>query len=246
LVRFVGVIHRYLRGGRCRVVVAIDNPRIDLQSVREVIKSTSEYTDCFKIGLPYIVSKGIRQVGAVVKEFSDKYFIADLKLADVGFVMSMAAEEVARYGFDAVVAHAFVGYNEALDELVKKVRELELDLILQTSMTHNGSSSTIDRLVPEIKAVINAVNPDGVIAPANKPERIRELRESFGWGLAILAPGIMSKSVRPGEALCAGADAEIIGRWIVTSPNPASALRRILELQDQYLSENRGKCIERS
>ncbi len=242
----MGVIHRYLRNGKCRIVIAIDNPRIDLESVREVIRSVSEYVDCFKIGLPYIVSKGLRQVSSLVKEFSDKYFIADLKLADVGFVMCMAAEEVARSGFQGIVAHAFVGVNEALDELSRKVRELGLDLILQTSMTHNGSLTTIDRLVPEIKAVINAVNPDGVIAPANKPERIKELRESFGWGLAILAPGIMSKSVRPGEALCAGADAEIIGRWVVTSPNPASAVRRILELQESYLRENSSKCVERS
>ena len=239
----MGLIHRAIRQRGRRVVLAIDNPRYGIGLISDVIQEARDVVAGFKLGVPLIAHYGLRSLSTLVKEFPDAYFLVDLKLADIADVMAMTVEEVHRYGFNGIVAHAFIGVEGALDKLTKMCKELGLDLILQTSMTHSGSILTIDKVLPEIKSIINAVDPDGLIAAANKPEIIKDLRTSLGWKYIILSPGIMIKSVNPGEAICAGADAEIVGRLVLSAPNPKKALLDVISMQEEYLREHDESCL---
>lgn len=241
----MGKIHRYVRERRRTVVIAVDKPSFDLAQLSDLLKEVSEEIAALKIGLTYLLHYTPRRVSNVVSRFHDLYLIADLKLADVGDIMSLAAKEVLEYGFDGVVAHAIVSISGALDKLSKTVNEYNADLILQTSMTHPGSVYTFDRLYPELKNIINGIKPEALIAPANKPELIRDLRESFGWRHVILAPGVVSGGAVPGEGICWGADAEVVGRAVLNAPNPVEALEDIIRRQKEFLRNQSAACVER-
>ena len=53
----------------------------------------------------------------------------------------------------------------------------------------------------------------------------------------------MIKSVNPGEAICAGADAEIVGRLVLSAPNPKKALLDVINMQEEYLREHDESCL---
>jgi len=241
----MGLIHRYIRESRKTIVLSIDSPRYDISEVLRIISDTNDLVAVYKIGLPYILHYGIRQISRITREYPDLYFIADLKLADIGSVMTLSVSEVFNAGFKGITAHAFVGVSGALDEVVKECRNLGIDLILQTTMTNPGSISTIDKLIPELKTILNSIDPDALIAAANKPSVIRDLRTSMGWKYIIISPGIMIGTVHPGEALCSGADAEMVGRLVLSSPSPRKALEDIIEMQLKYLNEKGDYCLKR-
>ncbi len=232
-----------VRSSKGRVVLAIDNPRYDLAFIDDVIREAQDLINVFKFGTPYIIKYGVRQLKKLIESYPDKYFIADLKLGDVGHVMAWAAEVVKEAGFSGLVAHSFVGIPGALDLLSRKVRDLGLELILQTTMTHPGSIETLDTLASKIKAIINGVDPVGLIAPANKGDFIRDLRNSFGWRYVILSPGVMSAGMTPGEGVCNGADAEVVGRYVLSSPEPLKTLEDIIKSQNEYLSRKESVCL---
>ncbi|MEM1679540.1 MAG: hypothetical protein QXO80_03180 [Thermosphaera sp.] len=52
-----------------------------------------------------------------LRQYTDKELIADLKLADIGCIMSMIVSKLAEKGFDSVITHGFVGVKSALSEL---------------------------------------------------------------------------------------------------------------------------------
>ena len=241
----MGIIHKYVRDGSRTIVLAIDDPRLGMEEIVRIISSISEYTKVFKLGLPLIVHYGLRNISKLTNEFSDLYFIADLKLADIGSVMKLAVNEVYNAGFKGVTAHAIVGFNGALDDIINECRNFKLDLILQLSMTNSGSITTIDRLLAELKKIVSVVDPEGLIIAANKHEIIRDVRSSLGWRYVILSPGIMISGVHPGEALCNGADAEIAGRLILSSPNPKKALLDIISMQKEFLESHSKECIRK-
>ena len=226
-------------------MVAIDDPSYNLNYLRELAVALEGEVAGFKIGLPYITYYGIRQLKKVIEEAPRTYYLADLKLADTADVMVSAVKVVRNAGFNGVVAHAVVGVAGALDALVKEARNSDLDLILQTTVASPGSISTIDRLLPEIYEVINAVDPAGLIVPANKAHVIREFRERFGWRYVIFSSDIMTYNVLPGEGLCAGADAEIVGKSLLATPNPVQGLRDIARAQEELLRKGGRSCLSR-
>jgi len=240
----VGLIHTRVRRSGRRIMLAIDYPRYGIGQLSRIVESTMEYVAGYKFGLPVLIHHGIRSLAGLVRDYPDTYYLADPKLSDISEVMVLAAEELINAGFHGIVAHAFIGTSGALDALARRVKDLGADLVLQTSMVHSGSIYTIDRVLYEIKNVINAVDPEGLIAPANKAEVIKDFRNSFGWRHVILSPGIMAKGAAPGEALCAGADAEIVGRLVLTSPNPIDALKYVMDRQSEYLRREDTSCVE--
>ena len=241
----MGLIHRYIRERGRTVVLSIDSPRYDINEVLKIVNETSDLVAVYKVGLPYILHYGVRQVSRIINEHPDLYFIADLKLADIGSIMTLSISEVFNAGFKGVTAHAFVGVSGALDEVARMCRSLGIDLILQTTMTNSGSISTIDKLIPELKTILSSIDPDALIAAANKSSVIRDLRRSMGWKHVILSPGIMVSAIHPGEALCSGADAEIVGRLVLSSPSSRRALEDIVEMQLKYLNEKGDYCLRR-
>ena len=236
---------RAVRNARYKIMVAIDDPSFNISFLGELATTLKDDIVGFKIGLPYITYYGARQLKRIIEESPRTYYLADLKLADVADAMISAVRVVKGAGFHGLVAHAVVGIAGALDALVREVRNTNLDLVLQATIASPGCISTIDKLLPEIYNVVNAVDPTGLIVPANKAHIIREFRERFGWRYVILSSDIMVYNVIPGDGLCAGADAEIIGKSLLAAPDPLQALRDVAATQEEVLRKGGKSCLTR-
>jgi len=219
------------------VIVALDD--IDLSLARNVTEDVCDLVKGFKIGLPFILRNGLSSVKAIRNLCRDVLWIADLKLADIGYVMSRTVQMLAG-SFDAVIAHSFVGIEGALDELTDVCRKLDIKLILVSTMSHPGATEIYDFVLFKIRDLTNRVGPWGLVAPATRKDIIRFLRLILDIDKKILAPGVGPQGALPGDALCAGADYEIIGRLITRSKTPRRETEEILNLQREALKRCKG------
>jgi len=226
-----------------KLMIAIDNPRLDLGFVADLVSSTKNLVAGFKIGTPFILSKGLKTLKNLIDSSPGTYFIADLKLGDIAQIIEYTVELVRDAGFNGVVVNAFMGYEGVLDRASRKCRSIGLELLLQVTFDH-PASFIIDSRYSDIKKMIPQIDPSGLIVPASKTTIIRDLRETFRNRYVILSPGIFAAGAEPGEALCHGADVEIVGNRVVAAPSPREALDSVIRAQGRFLSENRGKCLE--
>ncbi len=186
-----------------------------------------------KIGLPLLISTGGRAVEDA-RRMCDGMVIADLKLADIGATMKSIVDSIPRV--DAVIAHAFIGVEGALDELKSHLDDKGVDLYLLVSMSHPGSRDVIDPNLRELIDVAARIDPLGLVAPATRPKVVKAVRERFP-DKVIISPGVGVQGAKPGDALCAGANYEIVGRAITRSSNPlerALETRRMQEVALRY------------
>ncbi|MEM1873886.1 MAG: orotidine 5'-phosphate decarboxylase / HUMPS family protein [Acidilobaceae archaeon] len=208
-----------------RLIVALDPERgVSLEPLLPIVSAVCSEVYGLKIGLPFMVLYGIQGLRSLRRACRARV-IADFKLADVAHVMVRSVEPIAEF-VDAVIAHAFVGRAGALDELKAFLDSKGIDLALVVSMSHPGSSEIIDENIEKTLAVAEALKPWGLVAPATRPAMIRVARSRLP-AARILSPGIGAQGARPGDALRAGADYEIVGRSIWGSRDPLEAVRFI-------------------
>ncbi|MCS7110908.1 MAG: orotidine 5'-phosphate decarboxylase [Ignisphaera sp.] len=220
------------------IVIALDPPSSSsaYEWIIERVAALSDIVQGFKIGLPAIIRLGASKVGKIFRNYSG-LLIADLKLADIGDIMALSVEILHEHGFNAVIAHSFIGFSQGLDLLSAKCRELNIKLITVVSMSHSGSTEYIDRHIYEFLGIAQRVKSWGIIAPATRLEILRYIRRNLGNDIKILSPGVGVQGMEPGMALCNGADYEIIGRAITYSQNFREAAFGIIERQKRKVVE---------
>ncbi|MEM0106307.1 MAG: orotidine 5'-phosphate decarboxylase / HUMPS family protein [Zestosphaera sp.] len=240
----MGLAHRMLRGSGRPIVLAVNYPPPDIVVLDAFLNRVRDFISGVKIGLPYMLRYGLKGLGNLIgKHRNDYYFIADLKLADLAEVMGPAVSEVSSVGFHGVVAHAFVGYKGALESLSAQVKGLDMDLFLQVSLPHEGAGEVLDPSYPLVRGVLNLADASGLIVPASKSIVIKDLKNFFTKKYVILASGILRMGAQPGEGLCSGADAEVVGRAITLAVNPEEAVKEIASSQKRYLESRRNACV---
>nr|WP_052296965.1 orotidine 5'-phosphate decarboxylase / HUMPS family protein [Pyrolobus fumarii] len=188
----------------------------------------------FKVGWPLLLRAGIDRVYNIFSRL-EGLRVLDLKLADIGHVMRLVLEDIVD-AFDAVIAHAFVGVEGALDELSEFLSERGARLILVYSMSHPGARATLDTCRDVVDKVVQRVKPWGLVVPATRPEVIREARGRYP-DIVLVSPGVGAQGAEPGSAICAGADYEIIGRAIAWADDPVLSLRTLAERGVEKLRE---------
>ena len=224
------------------LIVALDPPE-GVDGVKWCINLVSELGSVpkgFKVGLPLVVKEGVRGLKDVVSVMSTELVIADLKLADIGYVMSLITKAVAGAGVNTVIAHAFVGAEGALSELSRTCSELGIKLVLVTFMSHPGASRVMKKVFSDLLSIVKEVGAWGVVLPATMPEVVRAGREYLGSSVKIMAPGVGVQGAAPGDALCAGADYEIVGRLITRAKNPIKVALEVIKKQEERVRECRG------
>jgi orotidine-5'-phosphate decarboxylase len=201
------------------LIVAVDRPLEE-----GLVERLCSVASGIKVGLPAVLRAGIEWARRAASSCRGLR-VLDFKLADVAHVMEAVVEPFLGY-YNAFIAHSFIGGPGALNELSRLLESEGARLVLVASMSHPGSLEVYDKAVSLIEAVIDEVDPWGLVAPATRPSVIRRLRERYPRK-AILAPGVGAQGARPGTAVCAGADYEIVGRAIVDSPDPVRAAIRL-------------------
>ncbi|MET1128311.1 MAG: orotidine-5'-phosphate decarboxylase [Thermoproteota archaeon] len=218
------------------LIVALDS----YERASDVVRATCGIVDGFKLGLPLLLEVGAERALELRRFCSGAFWVADLKLADIGHVMVAAASRLVG-GVDAIIAHSFVGVAGALEDLKLFLESKSTKLILVVAMSHPGAAELYEKLLDQIlDEVAPKVGPWGVVAPATRPELVRLTRRKLGPSVKILSPGVGAQGAQPGSALCAGADYEIVGRAITASEDPRRKAEAIRVAQGRALERCAG------
>jgi len=201
----------------------------------------------FKIGSRLFTSEGPPFVEELAGH-GDRVFL-DLKFHDIPTTVAGAVAAATRLGVWMLNVHAAGGVammraarTAARDEAARRSQPLPL-VIAVTMLTslddqalaeigmHDAMATQVGRLA----ALAEAAGLDGVVA---SPHEIDIIRRRVGRNFAIVTPGIRGAADRKGdqsrtmtasEALAAGASYVVIGRPIISAPDPRAAAQRLVE-----------------
>ncbi len=187
-----------------------------------ISKDVVEYVDAVKIGYPLVLGAGIEIIGTL-SEFAP--VIADFKVADIPNTNRLICTGAFEAGASAVIVHAFTG-RDSLSECVKTAREYNGEIYVVTEMSHPGAVDFMQPKALELARLAVESGASGVVAPATRPQRVKEIRSVVGE-LAIISPGVGAQGGSAAEAVRAGADYVIVGRSIYSSKNPAIEAEKI-------------------
>ncbi|MGQ9478747.1 MAG: orotidine-5'-phosphate decarboxylase [Thermoproteota archaeon] len=222
-----------------RVILAFDEPCVegDFNRLSILCECLAEHVAGVKLGIPAMLSTGIRELSRLISRFSEKcVFIADVKMADVSHVNSLTARLLYDAGFDAVISHGFIGYEGGLEGLFREAETRGGGVILVASMSHSASVEFIDHVMERIVDIALTHGADGVVAPATRTSIIQKVSRMAGGRLLIFTPGIGAQGAGYGAGLSAGGDFEIIGRSILEAPDPLQKLMEVRNIHEKTLA----------
>ncbi len=171
------------------------------------------------MGFPLALEIGWGGLKDLVEKFPQYYWIADFKLGDIPAVTEHVLRKFSSWGFDAAIIHLFTGHR----------RYEGIDIIGVAGMSH-PESHIIRGNFTKLLDQAYLLKVMGVVVGATRPEMIREARRRLPNTL-IFSPGVGFQGAKPGDALRAGADYEIVGRSITLSDDPVSTANKIVEAQ---------------
>jgi orotidine-5'-phosphate decarboxylase len=220
---------------RDRVIVALDVPH--LQAARAMVSALGDTTLFYKIGYELAFIGGLDLARALIAE-GKKVFI-DLKLHDIPNTVERGVGQIASMGADFLTVHA---YPQTMAAAAKGAEGFSLGILgvsVMTSMDDTdlekaGYCLGVGALVNlRAKQALEA-GIAGLICSASD---VAAIRASIGPALKLVTPGIrpagsaigdQKRVMTPGEAIRAGVDHMVIGRPITGAPDPAAAMRAIL------------------
>ena len=187
----------------------------DEASALTISKAVAEHVDAIKIGYPLVLGAGLGIITRI-SEFAP--VIADFKVADIPNTDKLICEQTFKAGAEAVIVHGFTG-KDSLTECVKTGRDHGKDIYVVTEMSHPGALDFMQTAAEKLAQMAVDSGATGVVAPATRPERLREIRNIVG-DLTIISPGVGAQGGSAADAIRAGADYVIVGRSIYGSKNP--------------------------
>jgi len=200
---------------------------LDKTEACAIAKSCALYIDAIKVGYPLVLATGL----SIVRDLADLGLplIADFKVADIPNTNRLICEAVFSAGFDAVIAHGFVG-PDAARTCVEVAHSHGGAAYIVAEMSHPGATEFFHGGVAErIAELAVAVRADGIIAPATRPERIVRLREIIGKK-TIYSPGVGAQGGDP-DAVARLVDGIIVGRSIYAAEDPAAEAERLSRIR---------------
>ncbi|MCL2863477.1 MAG: orotidine-5'-phosphate decarboxylase [Methanimicrococcus sp.] len=196
----------------------------DEASALEVAAAVGDLVDAVKIGYPLVLGTGLSVVSKLAKYAP---VIADFKVADIPNTNRLICEHVFKAGCAAVIVQGFTG-PDSLAECVKTANEYGGKVFAVAEMSHPGGDHFFDdRVSKEIAALAKKSGAFGIVAPATRPDRVKELRAVIGGELKIISPGVGSQGGSAADTIKAGADWVIAGRSIYNAKDPRGEAQKI-------------------
>lgn len=199
----------------------------DMEDAASAIRMAEELSGAegnfaIKIGRPLEMQTG-KEIISRIKDATDIPIVYDGKIADIPYISAKIAEIAYDAGADAVIMHAFVG----MDAVREVVNLRKGDVITVIEMTHPGSVEYLEPVSEKLIRKTSEIGVDGVVLPATRPGRVRQLSELLDGETYIISPGIRAQGAEPGDAIINGSDYEVVGRAIYQSENPKKSAEQI-------------------
>lgn len=234
---------------RSNVVLALDLPIETVSPAKlvtkglELVQSVQSHICGVKINRQTTIVLSFGELRNLVKEIHNLGLpiIMDCKLNDVGHTNAGILSRYFDAGFDAITASPFIGWTDGLEPVFKSARALRRGVILLVYMSHKGSvegysQTVVDRKTKETYPFYRYFaklalewGADGAVVGATYPERISEIHAVLGEKVPIYSPGIGPQGGVIERAVESGATYLIVGRSIVSSPDPAATAKLIRE-----------------
>ena len=194
----------------------------------DIAADVEDYISMIKVNYPLVLSSGI---GIIKKLSKIKPVIADFKIADIPYTSSLIAEIAFENNAKAIITHGFVGRD--VIKAVKKVADrYDGEVYVVTELSSEGGREFMAKFSDKIVEIANETGCDGLIVPATRSERIREIRRKTS--LKLIAPGVITQGGEIRDTLEAGADCIIVGRAIYNAKDPKKEAKKIWELIKKY------------
>lgn len=189
-----------------------------------ISKEVAGKVDAIKIGYPLVLGAGLDVIDTIC-EYAP--VIADFKVADIPNTNRLICSQAFGAGAAGVIVHGFTG-SDSLLECVRTGREYRGEIYVVTEMSHPGAVEFMQPKALDIARLAVECKASGVVAPATRPERIKQIRAVVGR-LSIISPGIGAQGASAADAITAGADYVIVGRSIYGSKTPGIEAERIVK-----------------
>ena len=191
----------------------------DAGTALRLAKETRDVADAVKVGWPLTLSGGPQVIPRLAAETD---VICDFKIADIPPISGTITAAAFALGAKGVICQGFVG-EDTVRACIEAARG---DVYVVTEMSHPGGLQFTAAAAEDIARIAVKAGATGIVAPANRPDRVKRLRSVVG-DLVVLATGAGTQGGSPAAAIRAGADYVIVGRTITDSPEPAKAARVI-------------------
>ncbi len=216
---------------------------LDVDTAEEALKWAKLLEQCryVKIGSQLFTRHGPH----IVSEIHDlgKRIFLDLKFHDIPNTVAKAAQAAAALGAHLITVHACGGRRmiEAARRAVDGSATAILAVTVLTSLSDDmlreevGLRETAAEAVQRYAKLAIESGAHGVVC---SPEEIVLVRQAVGWEPLVATPGVRPtwstkndqvRTMTPRDAREAGANFVVIGRPIFKHPEPAEAVRLILE-----------------
>jgi orotidine-5'-phosphate decarboxylase len=221
-----------------RLIVALDVPNA-LEGL-EIAETLGDTVSFYKIGLGMLTGGGLALADELKREQGKRIFL-DMKLFDISATVERAVRGLAAYDFDFLTVHGDPHVVRAALEGAAGSATKILAVTILTSLDRADLDAglikpgDIPDLVAERAGLAFEAGADGVIASPQEAAMIRALPNSSGR--LIVTPGVrpsgsalgdQKRVTTPAEAITAGADHIVVGRPILSAPDPAAAAQAIL------------------
>ncbi|NLM29918.1 MAG: orotidine-5'-phosphate decarboxylase [Methanomicrobiales archaeon] len=207
------------------LILALD--LLDRKEATRVAEACAPCIDAIKVGYPLVLATGL----SIADDLAGLGLplIADFKVADIPNTNRLITEAVFAAGFDAIIAHGFVG-ADAARACVEVAHNHDGAAYIVAEMSHPGATEFFHGGVAErLAALAVTVRADGIIAPATRPDRISQLREIVG-ARTIYSPGVGAQGGDP-DAVARLVDGIIVGRSIYEAGDPAAEARLLSRIR---------------
>jgi len=227
-----------------RIIIALDTS--DYEEAMGIVKRFKGHINIFKVGSELFTSVGPKIIEGI-NAMGKKVFL-DLKYHDIPDTVANSARAAVELGVFMFNVHTLGGLDmmkKAAQTLVKVSLKKNIErprLLGVTILTSVDQACLRDELgigqrmtaqVRHLASLALKAGLDGVVA---SPLETEIIRSHCGCGFVIATPGIrpswtppddQKRTMTPKEALRKGADYLIIGRAIMSQPDPINALKRI-------------------
>jgi orotidine-5'-phosphate decarboxylase len=220
---------------RDRLIVALDLPSV--AEAEAMIAKLGNAVSFYKIGYQLGFAGGLELAKKLAG--AGKQVFADFKLHDIGNTVARGIESIARLGATFVTVHA---YPQTMHAAVDARKGTNLRILAVTVLTSYddadlasaGYDFTVSELVAERAAQARDIGVDGLVCSGAEVERLRGI---VGSDMLLVTPGIrpadadagdQKRIMTPSAAIAAGADYLVVGRPILSAPDPKAAAEEIV------------------